>query len=70
MVVDVEWLDERELSAWLRLVAVLEMLPGGLTTAVRSGPAAAPTQMPWPGFESGSERCGPGESGFTSGRSS
>jgi DNA-binding MarR family transcriptional regulator len=33
--VDVEWLDEQELSAWLRLVAVVEMLPGVLDTQLR-----------------------------------
>lgn len=32
---DVDWLDEQELSAWLRLVAVVEMLPGVLDTQLR-----------------------------------
>jgi DNA-binding MarR family transcriptional regulator len=33
--VDVDWLDEQELSAWLRLVAVVETLPGVLDTQLR-----------------------------------
>ncbi|MGZ8738489.1 MAG: MarR family transcriptional regulator, partial [Nocardioides sp.] len=32
---EVGWLDEQELSAWLRLVAVVEMLPGALDTQLR-----------------------------------
>jgi len=27
---DTPWLDQREMAAWIRLVAVLELLPGAL----------------------------------------
>ncbi|MCW2847512.1 MAG: MarR family transcriptional regulator [Marmoricola sp.] len=30
-----EWLDEREYAAWLRLIAVVELLPGVLDTQLR-----------------------------------
>jgi DNA-binding MarR family transcriptional regulator len=30
-----DWLDEQQISAWLRLVAVVEMLPGVLDTQLR-----------------------------------
>lgn len=32
---DVRWLDESEMRAWLRLVAVLELLPGTLDAQLR-----------------------------------
>lgn len=32
---DVRWLDEREMRAWLRLVAVLELLPATLDAQLR-----------------------------------
>ena len=32
---DTKWLDENELGAWVRLVAVLELLPGVLDTQLR-----------------------------------
>lgn len=35
MTVDTRWLDERERSAWLRLVAVVELLPGVLDSQLR-----------------------------------
>lgn len=34
-VVDIEWLDDDERQAWLRLVAVVELLPGVLDTQLR-----------------------------------
>jgi DNA-binding MarR family transcriptional regulator len=33
--VDVPWLDDRQLAAWVRLAAVLELLPGVLDTQLR-----------------------------------
>lgn len=30
-----QWLDEREMAAWLRLVAIAELLPGALDTQLR-----------------------------------
>jgi len=33
---DVEWLDEAERAAWLRLVAVVELLPGVLDAQLRA----------------------------------
>jgi DNA-binding MarR family transcriptional regulator len=33
--VNVSWLDDRELAAWVRLAAVLELLPGALDTQLR-----------------------------------
>jgi DNA-binding MarR family transcriptional regulator len=33
--VSVSWLDDRELAAWVRLAAVLELLPGALDTQLR-----------------------------------
>src|SRR5688572_33460531 len=33
---DVQWLDENERSAWLRLIAVVELLPGVLDAQLRS----------------------------------
>ena len=33
---DVRWLDENERSAWLRLIAVVELLPGVLDAQLRS----------------------------------
>lgn len=35
MTVDTQWLDEDEMDAWLRLVAVLELLPGVLDSQLR-----------------------------------
>ena len=32
---DTDWLDDRELAAWVRLAAVLELLPGALDTQLR-----------------------------------
>ena len=32
---DVQWLDENERDAWVRLVAVLELLPAGLDSQLR-----------------------------------
>src|SRR5579885_1758309 len=32
---DTRWLDESERAAWLRLVAVVELLPGALDTQLR-----------------------------------
>jgi len=36
---DVEWLDENERSAWLSLMAVVELLPGVLDTQLRADAA-------------------------------
>jgi DNA-binding MarR family transcriptional regulator len=33
--VEAPWLDEKQLAAWVRLVAVLELLPGTLDTQLR-----------------------------------
>jgi DNA-binding MarR family transcriptional regulator len=33
--VDTRWLDQAEMSAWVRLVAVLELLPGALDAQLR-----------------------------------
>lgn len=35
MTVDTEWLDEDERAAWLRLMAVVELLPGALDAQLR-----------------------------------
>lgn len=36
MLVEIEWLDETERQAWLRLVAVVELLPGVLDAQLRT----------------------------------